>query len=427
MLVPGTGHIEMNILRSCVELTFEVFYKEILKSLNFTTDKALHYAKKVNDFHKGWQVLTVLRCAVTDELIRLYVIDKLQNSGNEDKDLNVADFFRFLFTSKNENYSFAADIVFELLDSLILLRLGIHTGSIEKIDSGIAKCAKVFYGRVHPMYREVETSYSMMREKIPQSLVPILTLCLSINVKGQPYTGEGVDFRVEENNQGIQPLVGRDAEFDDWVVACANYKMLNELRGKTFSDMGINDPKESNYQHTDDYLVPLEKKVRKRIRENNYFEEVHTEKKLHSLSSDGKELSKDLHNFLGRSRELRSKYVMAYMEHEMEAALMNPCSVSFKEPPVSVTKEEEEFRAELKNLSCDQLADKAGQMILSIGDDIMADVFKDILSSLTSKKTVNKKCLLALIAELDAFMELGDSYVTRVVVQEAESEVTSGR
>ena len=53
MLVPGTGHIEMNILRSCVELTFEVFYKEILKSLNFTTDKALHYAKKVNDFHKG--------------------------------------------------------------------------------------------------------------------------------------------------------------------------------------------------------------------------------------------------------------------------------------------------------------------------------------------------------------------------------------
>ena len=51
LLKPGPGHIEMNMLKALVEMLWEVFWNEMVKIFNFTSEAALKSAKKVH--HKN--------------------------------------------------------------------------------------------------------------------------------------------------------------------------------------------------------------------------------------------------------------------------------------------------------------------------------------------------------------------------------------
>ena len=61
LLQPSGGHIEMNMVKAFVELTWEVFWQDMVKLFNFTGEIALHCVKKVTDHPKGW----ALSCIVT--------------------------------------------------------------------------------------------------------------------------------------------------------------------------------------------------------------------------------------------------------------------------------------------------------------------------------------------------------------------------
>ena len=52
LLQPGGGHIEMNAIKAFVELTWDVFWREVVMLFNFKSDIALKCAKKVTDHHK---------------------------------------------------------------------------------------------------------------------------------------------------------------------------------------------------------------------------------------------------------------------------------------------------------------------------------------------------------------------------------------
>ena len=53
ILIPGPGHLEMNMVKSFVELTWSIFFKSLAQLLNFKSENALKAAKRVSDHHKG--------------------------------------------------------------------------------------------------------------------------------------------------------------------------------------------------------------------------------------------------------------------------------------------------------------------------------------------------------------------------------------
>ena len=65
LLLPGPGHIEINVLRALFKLMWPLGLEDLAKLLGFRTHKALTYALKVSDFHKSWQVHFLKLCHAT--------------------------------------------------------------------------------------------------------------------------------------------------------------------------------------------------------------------------------------------------------------------------------------------------------------------------------------------------------------------------
>ncbi len=149
LLKPGPGHIEMNMLKALVELLWEVFWREMVKIFNFTSEAALKSAKKVGDHHKGMTLARIARQAITRELLVPYVRMSLSSSDNTN--MSPAHFLKFVMSQvKNKTYLFMSDITFELMDSMFLYHCGIRCGDQEFMEAGRNKFAKVWYGRRHP-------------------------------------------------------------------------------------------------------------------------------------------------------------------------------------------------------------------------------------------------------------------------------------
>lgn len=55
-------------------------------------------------------------------------------------------------------------------------------------------------------------------------------------------TGEGPDFKLEEENKIVQSWVPSVPTGPDWIQACANDEALSTLRNKVFEDIGIKEP-----------------------------------------------------------------------------------------------------------------------------------------------------------------------------------------
>ncbi len=76
--------------------------------MNFRSETALLFCKKVGDHHKGWTLCRIVREAITRELILPYVRQAL---GKDDSPLKrgrvlVAEFLNFIMNATAPNYSF---------------------------------------------------------------------------------------------------------------------------------------------------------------------------------------------------------------------------------------------------------------------------------------------------------------------------------
>ena len=69
----GGLHAEMNMLRSFVSLTWEIYYSFLCKSIGFKSPKAQLLQLKVQDMHKSWDTFNTVREAIVKELVKLFV------------------------------------------------------------------------------------------------------------------------------------------------------------------------------------------------------------------------------------------------------------------------------------------------------------------------------------------------------------------
>ena len=66
--------MEMNMLKSLVDILWPICRRQMVILFNFKSDAALKSARKVSDHHKGWIILRILRNALYDELIVPFVM-----------------------------------------------------------------------------------------------------------------------------------------------------------------------------------------------------------------------------------------------------------------------------------------------------------------------------------------------------------------
>ena len=406
LLQPGPGHIEMNMLKGITDLCWEIFWKDLAQLMNFTSDKALFCCRKVSDHHKGWQLATIAREGLSRELVLPFVRKQLSTGAT---DISAVQFARFLKDDvQNATFAFVADMVFEFMDAMFMYREGVRTDQADLMFAAMSKFAKLWSGRNHPLYRELEMSFALTLARVPDEVGLLLRDSWSINTSGVPKTNEGPDFKLEAINKTIQHWLPSNPSGLDWQQACCQYDELLNLRKKMFEQIALHDPK-IRRKEEQPRLDQEISEFRELIRTKGYLNDPCTSKYLVSL--DGRQLNQELTNFSNRSREKRALYFDAYMEHEPRRSEVRT-NIPFKEPPICVTMEEKADLEKIDRKTIQTLREEIEFMLASIADDSIKEAFSEILQEVKTKKGAVKADYLAVHMELAEFLENDNDYIS---------------
>ncbi len=400
ILQPGSGHIEMNMVKGIVELGWDVFWKDLAICMNFRSETALLFCKKVSDHHKGWTLCRIAREAITKELILPYVRQEL---GKDDSPLksgkvSVAEFLKFVMNATDPNYSFLADFTFEFLDAIFAYRAGVRCGIPKLRAAGRAKFAKVWCGRVHPIYRELEAADTIAHFRMPEQIVDTVSQSASITISGDPVKGEGADFRLEEINKQVQHWLPNIPSTADWKIACCNFDKLSTLRTTVFEQMGVSDAKRRSGALPQDITKEVAA-FRTVLRAANYLSDPNTPKEHVSLGR--KPLDKDLVRFCEQSRQKRALYIDAYLAHENIAGMSKPRAPAFREVPVFINAEEREKYTAIENKPISEIKLLVESNIASVHDEITREALYETWREISRGK---KSVLLDFFYELQEYV-----------------------
>ena len=406
LMCPGPGHIEMNMLKSLVEMTWDIFWAKMCMDFNFRSDNALRSQKNVSDHHKGWEFLRIARISLTKELIVPYVRAQLCKNGPPV--ITPDGFMKYVMEEKeDQTYALMADIVMEIMDAIFMYRQGIRDNIPAFAFAGRGLFAKVWSARNHPLYRELEMSDSIAFARMPSEIRDFVTKTWSLNTSGMPGTGEGPDFKLEEKNKIIQGWVPSVPAGPDWERACANDGALGILRTKVFSDIGIKDPRKKGVRGERN-LDEEVKKFRTTLRSYDYLSSPKPRK---PQALDGSPLDEELINFCRLAREKRAKFFDVYMEHEKNRNISRT-SVPFKEAPVFITKTERDEYNSLSNKDIAQLKELTVNALSQIDDPNVAEGYHDAYEvELLKKKTAKKVDYINFYQELLDYLNIESTVV----------------
>jgi hypothetical protein len=381
------GQYDENVflLPGITELGWDVIWKDLAKVLNFRSEAALKCAKKVNDHHKGWTMCRIAREALTCELAMPFVRAEMKKSS---PDYSPSHFIKFMMNAIDPNYAFMVDFTLELLDAIFLFRAGVRGQKPAYIYAGLAKFAKIWSGRNHPLYREIEMHFSIMLERMPDQVRHFVDGSQSLNMTGVPFTAEGVDFRLEEVNKKVQHWLPKVPSPKDWKVACSNLESLEELRSAIFSQMDIVDPKDNRKRKVQNIADEV-KAFRTVIREKEYLSQPHVRRQHISLDGSS-ELDNDLVNFCELARDRREEYCEVFLHHEASAPNFQATSPPFHHPPVAIHAEERARLSSIENMTAQQMKHAIQQKIESTMDDDLREALFVIWGDMATCKTKAK-------------------------------------
>lgn len=123
LLIPGLGHIEINMIKGLFKLLWPIYFKDLAAMLGFRTVRAQTCCQNATDHHKAMQVLEIALFALADELIYEYCNICKQNNFQP----SVEGYNFFLKNAvKNENFLFASEVVFTYMLSVYMFRAAVR-------------------------------------------------------------------------------------------------------------------------------------------------------------------------------------------------------------------------------------------------------------------------------------------------------------
>ena len=347
----------------------------------------------------------IAREALTSELLIPFVHEKIQD---DNPNLSAIEFAKFLKNDvQDHTYAFIADILFEFIDAFVMYREGIRKNRPKLTFAALAKYAKLWSGRKHPLYRELELSFNVSLSRMPPEIRNHVEQTWSINTSGVLNTNEGPDFKLEAINKALQHWLPANPGGQDWQQCCCQHDHLVKFRTNVFSQMGISDPKlkRRNQQR---WLKDEVMEFRALLRKQKYLSNPRKERQLVSLS--GAQLNQDAINLLRDCREKRARYYDAYMQHEKERSVIRT-TVPFQESPVFITMEEKIEYERVENKTVKELKEEIPRIISHIQDDDLREAFLDAWTQEVLGRKIRKKDLITFHNELNECLESTDDYL----------------
>lgn len=221
LLQMGYGHLEMNLMKNVVKLFWDRYFESVAWVLNWRTDKALNVARNANDMHRTYDFFNIVRYSIASELLTRYL-----NEKRHYQQALFEDFVEFLRIHENSKVQEAWCFLRDFIQPLFVLRAGIRKNNSTLLTAGIKLSVPVFFASKATNYQQIATHHLVVRHHLPEAIRQFLQKTESIVIEG---VGEGIDFRLEEQNRRAKKFLTFAAKEKHWTKVYQNLDDLDKV------------------------------------------------------------------------------------------------------------------------------------------------------------------------------------------------------
>lgn len=237
-LLPGLLHEEMNMLKSFVELNWEITYSQFGKEMGYKSERAAAFFKSAGDHHKSWYNLCIYRDALALELLRPYV----NNCLEKQLEPTVDGFFTWKEQSKDATYQFHCNQLTQYLQAIFSFRKGVRENNHYLIQWARKQFYPLWAGRGHTKYNKIHLKDATNRLHCPPEVLSWIQKNESFSQSKHWNQHQGLDAVLEEFNKEVKGWIGGVPEKAKWQMAVRMLPKLNLLRKMVFKNIGLEDP-----------------------------------------------------------------------------------------------------------------------------------------------------------------------------------------
>ena len=382
LLRAGDGHYEMNLMKGFMGLNWRICMSELAKEMGWTSESAQNAALNCYDNHKTWQLIAVFHFGTLLELLHPYVIQCLR----EEKKPTPQEFVYYAKRSEDPNFRFMFEMVSRYSQGIFNYRMGIRRNNSLLVQSAKHMTKEIFHGRRHPKYQEIEMVETFQRYVMPSEVREFCDKHESVSKYGNPSTGQGFDFVLEEENKAIKSWIKHGVPSDQtWLSVIRNSDTLKTIRNNLLLYLGLNTEQSfSRNLDLDDAISAW----RAKLRQTGYLA---NQSVIHK-SVSGVDLDPALSQFTtsaARKRSYRMLQRFLGQDPPEDPALNHP---------VYVTPDEREHHTSLNNQTIEQIDSLILDAINSLSDSEVKYYYCEAFQKnvLRKKKDVH----LAFLAEV---------------------------
>ncbi|XP_041477204.1 uncharacterized protein LOC121425250 [Lytechinus variegatus] len=364
LLKIGHGHVEMNMVRSFLELNWPVFMKDVALCMGFCSEAAQKYAKSGADHHKSWELMQIAFLGSLDELLVPYIREKLAAHSKPTPD----DFLLWSGNVKSARYKYLQEQMLTYMQAIFNLRAGIRHNDIARVIAGRVKFAHVFHARNHPKYQAIELTELSNFLAAPNEVKKFLSDFQAISSSGDPTRCEDMDFVLENINKKSKSWIPKGIPtHEDWQRIFRNLSKLDKLRSAVLSRTATSVDLGGTYTSTHNVREVDVAAWRACLRDSEFLLNQDSDVPFQSVSKD--ELDESLTTFTEQAAKRRRFFAQALFQDERESHDGGEESYAGKPQLVFVTRQEREHHTNICNQTKAVIAKRILDKIGSLDDE----------------------------------------------------------
>ena len=415
-LVCGDGHYEMNLMKSFMELNWNVFMKSFVEIMGFRSEKAQRTALCCSDNHKTWQIILIFHLGTILELVKPYVEKCLV-----EKSTKSAEGYISFVKSKNHNanYLYIFEMACRYSQAIINLRMAVRRNNNNLLQAGKWMSKELFHGRNHPLYQDIEIFDQYVQMILPDEVKDFFMKHSTLSKSGHPSKGQGYDFILEEENKLVKSWLKKGVPTEKvWLSTCRNHQSLKNIKNTVMNFAGLV-PEDITFNHGNEKELKIDDAIyewRLLIRQTKYLSDEKHGPVLTSISAVV--LDQELSQFTTEANRKRSYRILDMLLHQP------PPNDPTIHHPIYILQSEREKYSSIESLTITEIDHK----ILDIIDDLdeqSKQLFLALFRDMTKNKSTRKEDHVNFLEEVTvaaSHLEFLDNETSFLDIIEAECE-----
>ena len=242
LLLPGLGHMEINLTKAMFKLLWKVVLKDLAVMLGWKSIKALTACEKCTDHHKAWQILQILFSAGTRSLLKPFIHHCIETKTSP----SLSALYKYL-SQQSPNYIFLYKCIFTFIFAINLFRSSVRRGNFNLLSVALHKLTVLFYGLNMTSYMEITLRYENILKKAPQEIKTFISKTITCSQSGHPSKAEGGDFILESVNKKVKSWMPPGVPTEDrWMRVCRNLPSMDNIKRNLEQKLGEGEDQPAN-------------------------------------------------------------------------------------------------------------------------------------------------------------------------------------